>query len=414
MVYEASLGNLNINVTQDTIHLCGKARNRLLKRGIILPMGTHNVSISHLNYLVKNVQKSVHGLTYMDVNPVDRMNYKSFEKVTDDRVLKALRDRVPQSEATIQYLEVFRDIAKSFSDCDLKPLERIYLMWRSVFFIRIWRNFIQASPHYNVKDNFITYNAYMCTELNASSLIKFVKLFRERNAPEQFLIRLFNSQTCENFFRTLRSMGTTNYTKINFSLLEVTHMIGRVEVATDIAYCKLNLEGIKIPNKRHGKTIIYKLPTDEEINIEISRAKSDAIRKAEWFGITNILNTPDAFQFDSRLQFNDTDTDTDEEDYEGEFNDDEDTYEYMNEISEYDPNSSDSHEHDDPEILGDEPCSELDVKSRFVDIIDENGMPKTVLKSTFLWMVTEPSVKLSNDRTRRFWINSGGRKRVSS
>lgn len=35
------------------------------------------------------------------------------------------------------------------------------------------------------------------------------------------------------------SMGTINYTKINFTLLELIHLVGRVELMNDIMHFKL-------------------------------------------------------------------------------------------------------------------------------------------------------------------------------
>lgn len=88
-------------VTHDTIHLGNKFRNRTLKLNIHLPMGSFDVSIVHLQELVKNVQKSVHGLSQIDVCPIDRMNFDSFKKITHDRVLEALRVHIKRSDATI-------------------------------------------------------------------------------------------------------------------------------------------------------------------------------------------------------------------------------------------------------------------------------------------------------------------------
>lgn len=220
MKYENSLLN-GIAVTQDTIHLSGKARNRLLKHGIKLPMGSHQVSIDHLKKLVQNVQKSVHGLTYYDVYPIDRMNYTSFEKIVQDRVICALRERIPGSAATVQYLLTFHDIDRSFSSLNLKPLDRIYLMYRGLFFLRIWRSFIKNSRSYNLSDNYITCYTHMCVEINAKNLIRLMKEQRDRNEHEMFLPIIYDSQTCERTFRMLRSMGTTQFTKINFCLLEL-------------------------------------------------------------------------------------------------------------------------------------------------------------------------------------------------
>lgn len=180
MIYQASLlYGTGIPVTQDIIHLLNKGRNRLLKPDILLPMGKHKVSINDLKFLLKNVHKSVHGITYSDVYPIDRMYYRSFEKIMKSRVIDALQQNVPQSEATLQYLLIFRDVGDSFLKFDLSPLDRIHLIMRSTYFVRIWRRFIQTSRSYNLKDNFITYNAYMCIEINAKYLVHLIKKFRD-------------------------------------------------------------------------------------------------------------------------------------------------------------------------------------------------------------------------------------------
>lgn len=85
-----------------------------------------------------------------------------------------------------------------------------------------------------------------------------------------------DSQGCEKMFRTFRSMGTAQYTKINFSLYEVLHMTRRIEKRNEIAYISLADQKISFPNKCTGKTIIHSLPTDEEINATIEKAKHEA------------------------------------------------------------------------------------------------------------------------------------------
>lgn len=301
MCYEQTLPKeIRIPVTQDTDHLGGKIRNRILKKGIVLPMGRHHVSIQHLKTLVKNVQKSIHGLSQYDVCPVDRMNVDSFHKITDDRVIVALDQYVENSEATIQYLKVGRDITSCFLELDLAPTDRIVRMFRGLYFLRIWRQYIKISKTYTLKDNFISSNAYSCAEINARNLIYLMKKYRDEGAPQLFLTNLFDSQTCERTFRQFRALGTVNYTKINFSLYELLHMVGRIEMQNEIAYVRLANEEVIFPNKRVGKTKIYSLPSDEEINNAISIAKHEAIQQANTFGMTN-TDGIDTFDFKSRM-----------------------------------------------------------------------------------------------------------------
>lgn len=370
--------NCDLIVIQDTTHIATKLRNRLLKQGIILPMGTHKVSVDDLVKLVKNVQKSIHGLTQTDICPEDRMNFSSFQKIIDCRVIEALRKYVKGSEATVKYLHICSEITSCFLETDLKPLERVFKMYYSVFFLRIWRQFIASNRHYKVQDNFLTSNAYTCIEINALNLIKLIQKFRERNTPEQFLPAIFDSQTCEKSFRQFRSMGTVEFTRINFSLYELLNMIGRIEVQNDIAYFKLADSDVFFSNKRTTKTKVYPLPTDTEINKTIADAKNSAIEDAKIFGMTFVENI-DNFKFQSKIHF-DIDEDSEES-----FDLEENEIDISNETI--------------------DAAENIDENSPLVIVLDENGINRIVRKSTLVWMLSESTETLSKDRLRRFKIS---------
>lgn len=153
---------------QDTVHIGNKLRNRTLNED--LQMGSAKVTVTHLDSLVKNMQKSVHGLSQTEIRPMDRMNFTSFEKIIKKRVLDALKENIPNSEGTVKYLELCSKVTSCFLETDLKPLERISRMWYAVFILRIWRQFILSSK-YDLQNSFISSNAYTCIEINARNLI---------------------------------------------------------------------------------------------------------------------------------------------------------------------------------------------------------------------------------------------------
>lgn len=82
-------------------------------------------------------------------------------------------------------------------------------------------------------------------------------------------------------------MGTTNFTKINFTLLELIHLIGRVELMNDIMHFKLADVNVCFPrNPIHkSKFSEFDLPSDEEIENTIQQALKIAIEDANKFGI---------------------------------------------------------------------------------------------------------------------------------
>lgn len=91
---------------QDTIHLVLKLRNRMLKASMNLPMGSKQVSVSHLKMLINSTSKDVHGLVLKDICPDDRHNFRSLEKTMQPRVLQALTSAVVDSQATAMYLKL--------------------------------------------------------------------------------------------------------------------------------------------------------------------------------------------------------------------------------------------------------------------------------------------------------------------
>lgn len=279
---------------QDPIHIGTKLRNRLLKASICLPFGIKAISITHLKQLLTLVPKDKHGLVMFDISPDDRQNFKSLQKIMDKRVLNLLKTHVINSEATILYLKICNNVTSSFLDQHLAAIDRIYMMWHAIFVLRIWKNFIIRSDLYNLEDNFISDNAFTCIEINGNNLIQLIITLRECGMPEMFLPCLFDSQTCERTFRQFRSMGTINWTRINFSLMELLHMVSRVDLQNDIIYDKLaNI--VKFPrvdqhsgpkNQTFEGTPNLTLPSNDEIMEIIKRARQDAIQCTSEFGMS--------------------------------------------------------------------------------------------------------------------------------
>lgn len=385
-----------INVVQDSVHIGTKIRNRI-NNVVELPMGKHKVSVRDLKKLLQK-DKTIHGLCLSDVSPIDRQNFGSFEKITSDRVLNALKTYVPNSQATIKYLKMGRDVVSSYRDFNLKPCDRIEIMWRSVYFLRIWREFIKKTPKYTLQDKFITSNTYKCIEVNARTLLLLIRKCRDSNKPQHFIPTLFQSQTCEKTFRQLRSMGTTNFTKINFSILEVLYMMGRIEALNDIQHFKLKDTGVIIPKfeMERKKTEIYPLPLEQEISKSLNRAKIHAINDASEFGMSLDETILENYELPYKMNNNiDIDTDTDTE---PEFDLDMDNSAYNEIVNEFEHSCFVNGQ----EISEVEEIIEADNEDKkFVEIVCENGTIKKVRKSSLVWILSEKGSKISNDRLKR-------------
>lgn len=379
----------NVHFVQDTIHAGLKLRNRILKAGVVLPFGNRLVSVAHLKMLINEVPKDEHSLVMKDVCVEDKQNYRALQKLMHPKVSSALQRNVINSEATVMYLKICSNITSSFCELDLSPLERVKRIFHAVYTLRIWRKNLELSNgKFNANDNFVTKNAYECVELNAHNLVSLIKTFRDQQIEDLFIPVLMSSQPCEETFRTLRTFSTINYTKINFTLLEVLHIISRVELLNNIVYFELAGSQISLPRNKINDACVntFKLPSDTEIEKAIRHAKHETIKGLMNFGMQICENDidkafvkrPDIFNPPRRRKRK----------HESESENDSD---FDNDISVLSMHSSTkSYPHENSEIES----------SPFVRV-NETVEDKTIKKKTYLWLLTHSAQKCSNDRTTR-------------
>ncbi|XP_055308257.1 uncharacterized protein LOC129572338 [Sitodiplosis mosellana] len=379
---------------QDATHGILKLRTCFLRSYAALPMGNKLASVAHLKLLIRNAPKEVHGLVLSDVSPIDRQNFKSFEKCMNIRTRRALQEYIPDSEATSFFLDLCLKVSTSLMDYDITPYERIEMLFHAIFFLRIWRKWIIQSK-YILRENFITSNAYLCTELNGANLLKLIRIFRDENKPELFLTTMFDSQACERAFRQLRSMGTPNFTKINFTLLELLHMVRRIEVQNEIVYSKLSGLDIKLPKleKKHQTTKIYNLPNEEEIEECLKRAKRFAINDADRFEMQINPDEIDECEINilSGLRGDEETSDSYNSDDENESEID------IDDADDFTENINDVPENDETPFLEEEE----DHQRAFISTTDHLGRKQLLRKSTLVWTLSEGTKKISSDRLIR-------------
>ncbi|KAK3922650.1 Histidine--tRNA ligase [Frankliniella fusca] len=171
------------------------------KPSVVLPSDSQFIVLSgHLVELIdKHLLKSQHLLNHSDINPKDKMNYEAMRRMCAKKVTNLLRLKVVGSEATALYLDMMREVVEAFNSVELQPLARIEMIWKWVFYLRIWRDWVLKTEGYNLENNFITSNAYQCIEVNAHAMIQAVTTFRDAEDHNLFLPWLMSSQPFRTF-----------------------------------------------------------------------------------------------------------------------------------------------------------------------------------------------------------------------
>lgn len=211
-----------------------------------------------------------------------------------------------------------------------------------------------------------------------------IKKFRTAGTPELFLPMLFSRQPCESTFRQLRSMTSIFWTRINFNLLELLHMIGRLELSNEIVYDKLSAD-VNFPRaqSRTGKCIHYDLPSNDEFIKVLEEAKMLALFDAEQLGMHVSESKINISGIVKHGSLNKT---------------------FRPSSSESDDEVVDSTEEADEENI---PMaflrhnSDKETQKKYVEIDNKDGSSRTVLKSSVIFALIEMSGTLSKDRLTR-------------
>jgi len=269
--------NSRYQFMQDSYHLGNKLKNRLFDTTIDLELGQFVASVNHLKMLVNNpeVSKEEHCLTISDIDSNDstrdKMNTKSTQKICTSKVIELLKSKVNGSEGTCAYLQLILSIYKAYIEKETDPLDRLYHAYYVVSFIRRWKTDLGSQSN----ADFLTSNSWTCIELNFVFLLSLIM-----NGQGHKIV-IFNSQPCEELFRTLRSLSSFGLTEINFSLLEVLEKINRIQILHDIAHDLR--ENFVLPENEKMKSDVYNsidvpvyFPRIEECKTTIVRASKDA------------------------------------------------------------------------------------------------------------------------------------------
>lgn len=406
---------------QDTPHTGNKLRVKLCDTTDVHAMGNFSAVAGDLHLLVERETKDYHHLQELDLTGKDKMSFGATMRVCHPRIWKLLKEHVPGSDGTQIYLKVIFFSMQAMLSTNLNSLERIYCLWYSIYFLRIWHVWLIENG-YKVSESFITKNAYECLELNGHGLLNLVFKSMEEGSLELFPW-LYSSQACEGFFRNLRSLCSTFSTVVNVSVLGALRRIKQIQLLSEIlafGFDKLEHKIIfprtrflNASNEKQEETFEeiprFPLPlTIESIKQVMSQARADARETAEALGMKGAENAEYEVHLKSIDSPDFTDIVDDEPDIQmhGDADDDED------DDRPCDAELKILQNRRKPINLPDfsDNNKEVTPEGPTVVVIDSLGNRKVVKKSSLCWFLDNRH-KLSSDRLLR--VKQGENKTTS-
>lgn len=394
---------------QDGKHAVAKAAAAM--KNNVLTLGDYNISISYLKNLLARVGRVIVGISEADIEAnKDAMDYDMAAKLCQPRVSTLLRGEC--EIATAFYLELMHGLIKAYISADTNPADRIWNAWYCVFFCRRWKESLQKAGK-PLGLHFISRNLHASIEINGHALLLFLVRCRDEGTPELMLVHLAGSQTCEEIYRTLRTMSTTSYTRINFNVKDALESLRKVELVNEIVTTpgKFVYNEMEKKQARHASAFVpVELPDDDEIKGIVGLGNEKVIINLSIVGIKCEPGFPIINLTSPPIQKEQSQPTQENQSIEGaelalvEAVDDLD--QLLNRL-----------ERNDPPTLAEAPSNELRLvspeeipgasekeKLNFVFFARGGNMFK-IPKSTILYMITEKGNPVSVDRLQRFIVD---------
>lgn len=233
-------------------------------------------------HIIQTTSKINHGLVFSDVLPKDRQNFSSCQKICKEEVLELLRSSfkdVPGANGTYVYLKLIQSVMIAYHDRNIYILDRLYHAWLSVFICRLWFAWLDMTTKEKLQRKFsdefsmlcrivpseclskfksnsakkkkitknkcnekskqyftITRPSYLSIEINANSLTYLILLAVDGQIPRDTLsnIQKFNSQSCENVFRSARAMSGVYSNVVNFTVADFLRRADKISAVQSI------------------------------------------------------------------------------------------------------------------------------------------------------------------------------------
>ncbi|CAF3522380.1 unnamed protein product [Rotaria socialis] len=378
---------------------------------------------------------------------------------------------INDSHATVVYLSIIRCIIIAFIDPSTPTATRIYYAWLAVFVCRLWRTWLNLVPKQDFNDRisqmanhsdiakekfkqkttkkcfFITSTAFLCIELNAHNLTYLTLLVAEDQLPlETLKVSIFNSQTCENFFRLSRSMSGTFSTSVNFSVQQFLNRQEKISFLNSIkTQSNSSYSSSKFVFPNHHKTqqnhkystIQPEKITKQQVQEQVDRAFKDAVTLLLPLGIEDVLKEAhivtmnqvsqhirnDLYKSTKKANFfipitidectNESDSDSEESTSQ---DDDENQSNGFYSWNDYDSMENGIEDNNGINLLPQTTNTSLQSMKSVRDTINPelkdsyflvniDGKRKYLHKNTAIWYMTDEKQKLSSDRSKRVMEN---------
>lgn len=290
------LTNSPVVMIQDSKHALKTMRNNLFSGARALVLGNHLAMYSYARDLAFS-EIDGHLLYHRDVQKMDRQDDNAATRLFSAGTLDFVQKHHPDRLGFAVYLFVMGEVVDAYQSRSISYSERVRMVLRCRYFLRLWRRFLQAGKYPETK-YYISREANDILEKLIDGLLGLIYVYRDNfQGRHPLLLWLHSTEICEHVFAECRKL-IKDFTHLNFLFMTVRlHTLLRVSLAlsrgTDpkarangYSHSYLDPETARIES-------LAVFPSDKEIEALAGHAWDDAVTLLSLTGIeSDDINNP--------------------------------------------------------------------------------------------------------------------------
>ena len=278
-----------IVMIQDSKHAAKTMRNNLFSGARALVLGNHLAMYSYVRDMAFSPLPGC-PLYHRDVEKLDRQDDNAATRLFSAASLDFVINQFPDRLGLVVYLFVMGEIVDAYQSRTITHLERVKMVLRCRYFIRLWKRFLSAAS-YPESRYYISRDADDILNTLIDGLIGLIYVYRDHPGDQRYplLFWLHSTEICEHVFAECRKL-VKDFTHLDFlymvprlhTLIRAASLFskGTDPKAQAMGYSHSHLDP---ENARIESLASY--PTDGEIALAVNESWEEAITLLGLLGI---------------------------------------------------------------------------------------------------------------------------------
>ena len=271
---------------QDSKHALKTFRNNLFSGARALVLGNH---VSMYSQVRRIAFGDPPGPIYRrDVEKMDRQDDNAATRLFTAETLEFIAEHHPSCLGLIVYLFVMGEVVDAYQGRTLSHLERVKMVLRCCYFLRLWKRFLQAAGY--TEKYCISREAQDIIEKLIDGLLALIYVYRDHLQGEYpLLLWLHATEICEHIFAECWKL-IKDFTHLNFLFMTVhlhvlVHAAAIFSQGTDLKARAMGYSHSYLDPETAEIKSLAVFPTDDKIEGAAGEAWAEAIALLDLLGI---------------------------------------------------------------------------------------------------------------------------------